>query len=217
MEYRLDYFIDEERVVYQHPEHFRFNTDTKLLAQFIHLKKAERILDIGTNNGVLLVYLDQFNVKELVGVEVLNEPYKLACLNAEKFIQHDCKIVHSPIQQFQSELFDVIVSNPPYFKLEASRSIETMNHRHLGRMEENLTLDELVCHAARLLKSYGRFYFVHRPNRLNEIYQVLLKYNFHVKNLQFAYDKRTNSVKSILVEAIKDSNCDTNVLVPIWI
>ena len=30
--------------------------DTKLLAQFVRLKKQERILDIGTNNGAILVY-----------------------------------------------------------------------------------------------------------------------------------------------------------------
>ena len=51
MSLTLDYFIDEDLKLYQDPEHFRFNTDTKLLAQFVHLKKQERILDIGTNNG----------------------------------------------------------------------------------------------------------------------------------------------------------------------
>lgn len=67
MSYTLDYFIDKNIKLYQNPNDFRFNTDTKLLAQFVRLKKQERILDIGTNNGVLLVYFDRFNVKELVG------------------------------------------------------------------------------------------------------------------------------------------------------
>ena len=44
MSLTLDYFIDEDLKLYQDPEHFRFNTDTKLLAQFVHLKKQERIL-----------------------------------------------------------------------------------------------------------------------------------------------------------------------------
>ena len=52
----LDYFMDENLKLYQDKEHFRFNTDTKLLAKFVHLKKQERILDIGTNNAALLVY-----------------------------------------------------------------------------------------------------------------------------------------------------------------
>lgn len=92
-----------------------------------------------------------------------------------------------------------------------------MTYRHLGRMEENLTLEELVLHANRLLKSYGRFYFVHRPNRLNEINKVLYENHFSIRNIQFAYDHRDNKVKSVLVEAIKESNCDMNVLEPIYI
>ena len=43
--------MDENLKLYQDKEHFRFNTDTKLLAKFVHLKKQERILDIGTNNA----------------------------------------------------------------------------------------------------------------------------------------------------------------------
>jgi tRNA1(Val) A37 N6-methylase TrmN6 len=217
MKYELDYFIDESIQLYQNPNDFRFNTDTKLLAKFIHLKKQERILDIGTNNGVLLLYLDQYNVKELVGVEILEESYKLAVLNRDKFIKHSCRIINGPIQEYKDELFDVIISNPPYFKLSANQKIENMNARHLSRMEENLTLEELIDNAARLIKSYGRFYMVHRPNRLNEIIKILHDYNFNIRNLQFAYDSRNNVVKSVLIESIKDSNCDMIVKEPIYI
>ena len=197
MSLTLDYFIDENLKLYQNPEHFRFNTDTKLLAQFVRLKKQERVLDIGTNNAAILVYLDQFNV--------------------DTFIKHRARIVNKPIQEYTDNLFDVIVSNPPYFKMNANQQPEKLNYRHLGRMEENLTLEQLVYHASRLLKSYGRFYMVHRPNRLNEINRVLYANHFSIRNLQFAYDHRDNKVKSVLIEAIKESNCDMNVLEPIYI
>ncbi len=92
MSLTLDYFIHEDLKLYQDSEHFRFNTDTKLLAKFVRLKKQERILDIGTNNGALLVYFDQFNIKELVGVEVLEETSKVAQKNADCFIKHPVKL-----------------------------------------------------------------------------------------------------------------------------
>lgn len=217
MSLTLDYFIDENLKLYQDPEHFRFNTDTKLLAQFVRLKKQERVLDIGTNNAAILVYLDQFNVKELVGVEILEETSKVAQKNVDTFIKHRARIVNKPIQEYTDNLFDVIVSNPPYFKMNANQQPEKLNYRHLGRMEENLTLEQLVYHASRLLKSYGRFYMVHRPNRLNEINRALYANHFSIRNLQFAYDHRDNKVKSVLIEAIKESNCDMNVLEPIYI
>lgn len=101
--------------------------------------------------------------------------------------------------------------------MNANQKPEHLNFRHLGRMEENLTLEQLVFHANRLLKSYGRFYMVHRPNRLNEINKVLYDNNFSIRNLRFAYDHRDHKVKSVLIEAIKESNCDMNVLEPIYI
>ena len=198
MSLTLDYFIHEDLKLYQDCEHFRFNTDTKLLAQFVRLKKQERILDI-------------------VGVEVLEETSKVAQKNADCFIKHPVKIVNQPIQEYVDDLFDVVVSNPPYFKMNANQKPEHLNFRHLGRMEENLTLEQLVFHANRLLKSYGRFYMVHRPNRLNEINKVLYDNNFSIRNLRFAYDHRDHKVKSVLIEAIKESNCDMNVLEPIYI
>ena len=40
---------------------------------------------------------------------------------------------------------------------------------------------------------------------------------FVISSLRFAYDHRDNKVKSVLVEAIKESNCDMNVLESIYI
>ena len=51
MKLRKDYFLDESMILFQDEDHFHFNTDTKLLAKFMRLKKDETILDIGTNNG----------------------------------------------------------------------------------------------------------------------------------------------------------------------
>ena len=167
MSLTLDYFMDENLKLYQDKEHFRFNTDTKLLAKFVHLKKQERILDIGTNNAALLVYFDQFNVKELVGVEILEQTSKVAQKNADMFIKHPVKIVNQPIQRYEDDLFDVIVSNPPYFKMDANK--------------------------------------------------VLYANHFSIRNLQFAYDHRDNQVKSVLIEAVKESSCDMKVLEPIYI
>lgn len=83
-----------------------------------------------------------------------------------------------------------------------------MNMRQLGRIEENLTLPDLCFHANRLLKSRGRFYFVHRPSRLNELFYYLNQNHFSVRSFQIAYDHRDSLPKSVLIEAINESHCD---------
>ena len=122
-------------------------------------KKQERVLDIGTNNAAILVYLDHFNVKELVGVEVLEETSKLAQKNVDTFIKHSCKIVNLPIQEYKDDLFDVVVSNPPYFKLNANQKPETMTYRHLGRMVRKLDVRRIGASCESIIKKLWAFLF----------------------------------------------------------
>ena len=41
---------------------FRINSDTRYLGEFINIKKEESILDIGTNNGALLLYANKVEI-----------------------------------------------------------------------------------------------------------------------------------------------------------
>ncbi len=194
--------------LFQEEEHFHFNTDTKLLAQFMRLKKDETILDIGTNNGAILLAADQEPVKKLIGVEILKESSEVAKLNAKEFFQHPYQIINQAIQDVEIAPVDVIVCNPPFFKKDETNPNVKITMRQLGRIEENLSLEDLCFHANRLLKSKGRFYFVHRLNRLNDIFSNLHQNNFSVRSFQIAYDHRDQLPKSVLIEAIKESHCD---------
>ena len=217
MTLRKDYLLDESMVLYQDEDHFHFNTDTKLLAQFMRIKRGDTVLDIGTNNGALLLAADRYPVKKLIGVEVLEESSKVAQLNADTFFQHPYEIINQRIQDVDLDAVDVIICNPPFFsKKETNPNVE-MTMRQLGRIEENLTLEELVFHANRLLKTKGRFYFVHRFNRLNDIFKELEKNKFSVRDFRIAYDHRDQLAKSVLIEAIKESHCDCICSKPIYI
>lgn len=116
MKLRKDYFLDESMILYQDEDHFHFNTDTKLLAGFMHIKKDETVLDIGTNNGALLLAADQYPVKELIGVEVLKEASEIAQINAKQFFTHPYQIINQAIQEVEIGEVDVIVCNPPFLK-----------------------------------------------------------------------------------------------------
>ena len=210
-----DYFMDEKIPLYQHPDHFHFNTDTKLLAQFMELRKEESVLDIGTNNGVLLLAADKSEVSKLIGVEVLEEAIKIAQINLETFGKHPFLLYCKKVQELDIEPVDVILSNPPFFTQLATHANTKVDMRQLGRIEQNLTLEQLICHAHRLLKSNGRFYFVHRPNRINEIFQLLSKYCFSVRRIQFVYAKTKPYAKSVLIEAYHERMCDAKVEKPI--
>ncbi|MDE5758684.1 MAG: hypothetical protein K2H85_08745, partial [Allobaculum sp.] len=100
---RLDYFLDPSFFVFQHGHHFCFNADSAALAQFIHIRPGQCVLEIGTNNGAILAYLARYAPRFLCGVEILEQPAKIAALNMTRLVPATIpwQIVQGPIQTFQ--------------------------------------------------------------------------------------------------------------------
>lgn len=214
--WRQDYFLHPDWKLWQDPDHFCFNTDTRLLAEFMRIQKGDHVLDIGTNNGALLLAADHGEPGMLSGVEILPEAAELARANALTF-RHPCTIVQEDVRQLQMEEVDVIVCNPPYFPLKALHPDTKTSLKIQARHEVNLTLDQLLQACHRLLKSHGRLFLVHRPSRLQEIMVELAAHHFAVARLAIAYDKRDGQAKSLLIEAIHEGQCEVQVQEVLWI
>lgn len=216
-ELREAWIIDPAFRFYQHPKHFCFNTDTVLLARFVKVRPGDTVMDIGSNNGALLVWLDQYPVKKLIGVEILPEAAEVARLNARTFMKHDCQIVQEDVRTLVQDPVDLIVCNPPYFPVNQSPKEEKATLRRKGRVEYTLSLESLAQAASRLLKTGGRLALVHRPERTVEIMEALRKYRLNPTRLAYVYDRRDQQCKSVLMEAVYDRSPQLQVEPPIWI
>ena len=82
-DYTYDYINGTDIYLYQHKKMFRINTDTALLAQFMKVKKGERVLDIGTNNGALLLAAHRYAPSYLYGIDIQPEAIAVAEKNME--------------------------------------------------------------------------------------------------------------------------------------
>ena len=54
-----------------------------------------------------------------------------------------------------------------------------------------------------LLKSGGRFYMVHRPQRLDEIFGVIKRYGMEPKRMRLVYPFIDKEANMVLIESIK--------------
>ena len=116
----LDYLPKHDGIkIYQSKNMFRINTDTTLLGEFIVVRNNDRILDIGTNNGALLIYASLQGRKcELNGIDINKEALEIAKLNMKEnnlnadFFNIDGKVF------YDEKGFDVIICNPPFFKMK---------------------------------------------------------------------------------------------------
>lgn len=214
---REDYFIDPECRILQSKQHFCFNSDSTDLARLCRVYPHDRVCEIGTNNGALLVYLDRFQPDFLCGIEILQEPAKLARLNLDRSVLCKHKIFVGSVESFPEGQFDLVLCNPPYFELPKDQNfVSELSLRQQARFEKNLDLKTMIVQASRLLRSNGRFCFVHRPERIAQAIVELDAANFSISRLQIAYDKRDGQAKAILIEAIKEGNCRPQILGPIF-
>lgn len=188
------------------------NTDTALLGQFMKVKENESVLDIGTNNGALLLYASQYTTGRLIGVEVQKEACEMADMNLKAQNIADYVIIHGNVCEVDCEPVDVVVCNPPYFKVTNDQQLNVSAFKRIARHECYLTLEQLCASASRLLKEKGRFYLVHRAERLVDICTELRKNALEVKTLQLIRDIENEQAHGVLVEAVKQAGVHCTVL-----
>ena len=79
----LDYLPKTNIQLYQDDEMIRINTDTEVLGEFLEVYRNDVVLDMGTNQGALLLYASKFTPKKLIGLEINQRGCDLAIKNME--------------------------------------------------------------------------------------------------------------------------------------
>lgn len=194
---------------------FRFNTDTTLLGEFMKIHPGESVLDVGTNNGALLLYASLHQPGLLCGIDIHDEAISLAKENMIHNGIENYELYTCMLQEFSHAPFDVIVCNPPYFDCGKNQQVNENDFLKHARHEEYLRLSELCSHAKRLLKDHGRLYMVHRSNRISDILCELAKNNLGVTTITPVYDENKPLSTVILIEAIRGYEANVKMNKPI--
>ena len=120
-------------------------------------------------------------------------------------------------KKFDSEFFDVVVCNPPYFKYNSNKMVNDNVVKAMARHEINLKLDDVLDIASYLLKNGGIFAMVHRTERFVEIIDSFRKYGIEPKRIQFIYPKNNKDSDLFLIEGIKNGKSGIKLLSPLVI
>ena len=199
--------LHQDIVLYQHKKMFRVNTDTSLLGNYLKVNKEDSVLDIGTNNGALLLYASLYYPSKLVGIDINSEALEIARLNLESNNISNFELVHSNIKDYISkEKYDVIVSNPPYFNTQNESLKNNNEYLKMARHEEYLLLEDLIKGVSINLKEDGIFYLIHTAPRLEEIKRYLNKYSLYIKEYTKVRDVNKENDHVVLLTINKDIN-----------
>ena len=198
----LDYLYNTDIKIYQDDEMFKMNSDTRNLGGFLSFKKNDyTILDVGCNNGALLLHASlKKRAKHYFGVDINDKALVLAKENMEINGINNYTFINSDFRELKMEQVDYIVSNPPYF--DGDHVSENMDKRR-ARFAEFLPLEDLIKNSKRLLKDRGSLFLVYPSFKLPQVIAILDKYKFGVVRVQFVYDENKDEAMVFLLEARK--------------
>ena len=192
--------------IIQNPNGFCFGMDAVLLSGFVPPKTGGRILDLGTGTGIIPILLRaKTKSRDITGLEIQERSVEMAGRSVRlNDLEGDIKIVKGDIKEaseiFEKASFDAVTSNPPYMKTDGGIK-NPSETKAIARHEVLCTFEDVASQTSKLLKEGGKFYLVHRPERLSEIMSTLKAHRLEPKRLKMVHSFVDSEAVLFLLEA----------------
>lgn len=151
-----NYFTFRQFTVNQEKSAFKVGTDGVLLGACADLAGAKRLLDIGTGTGLIALMAAQRCEAEIVAIEPDENSYLEACNNvAACKWKTRIRVKNIGFQDYfrsHYELFDILISNPPYFR-DSLKNPDT--EKSATRHTDSLSSNDILEGANKLLNAEG--------------------------------------------------------------
>lgn len=182
----------------------KVGTDGVLLGAWAEPGNAKSILDVGTGTGLIALMLAQRTNVDIDAVEINEAAFLQATenINASPWKER-VKIFHNDFQNYSKsteEKYDLIVSNPPYFK-NSLRSLD--EDKNAARHSHLLTVEELFFGIKKLLSLNGRFCLVYPFEEFEGVIEIGRYHQLHISKITVVHPNLSLPPKRVLLEFSK--------------
>ena len=184
----------------------KIGTDGILIGAWVNVSKKFRALDIGSGTGIITIMLCQRNLNlELDSVELSNSAIMDAKINIENCNWSDrIKLFHQDLKDFHpNSNYDLIVSNPPYFK----KSLQPSNsERSKARHQNDLKLEDILKFSNQNLTKDGSLNIILPFEQKKEAIEFAKKHGLNAIRECAVYPKPNKAPHRILIEFSRTEN-----------
>ena len=194
--------------IYQDTDFFSFSLDSIVLANYSTVRlRDKKIVDFCTGNGVVPIIVSRRTKSNIIGVEIQDKLVDLAKKSISYNNLNDrISIICDDVKNFSNanlNCFDLVLCNPPYFKVHENSSLNLSYEKKVARHEICINLSEICECAKKVLKDNGSFSIVYRSDRLIELIDEFRKHGIEPKKVKFVYEKVDKNANLVLLQGQK--------------
>jgi len=125
-----------------------------------------------------------------------------------------CSIIHGDFLDFQSPVpFDVIISNPPFYRKEVVQS--TNPSYAMARYANHLPFDAFISRVSTNLTPRGELLFCYDAKETDMVFSVLAEKKIKPEWIRFVHPRKDNNATLLLCKARKASKSILHVMKPL--
>ena len=206
---RIDDLEINNLKIIQNKDWFCFGVDSISLSDFAkNMKQGIQVIDLGTGTGIIPILLSAKTKDNIfIGVEIQKEVAEMANRSVKlNNLEGQIKILNKNIkdlkEDYEKSSFDVVITNPPYKKINTG-VVNINDNKLISRHEIMASLEDFIKMASYLLKDFGEFYMVHKPDRLVDIFVMMRNFKIEPKKIKFVYPNKNKKANLVLIQGIK--------------
>ncbi|MGH7817276.1 MAG: tRNA1(Val) (adenine(37)-N6)-methyltransferase [Candidatus Binatia bacterium] len=216
----LDALFDGKLKLFQSRSGHRFSLDALLLAHFATVKRREKVIDLGTGNGIIpLILANLHSQVSITGVELQRGLAERAARNVKlNRLENRIQIRRGDVRAVRfvgaPESFDVVVCNPPYRRPGSGR-LSSNDEKQIARHELHGELADFLDAAVFLLNAKGRTALVYLAGRAVDLVSSMRQARLEPKRLRLVHSFSDVAASLVLVEGVKNGRSGIDILPPL--
>ena len=202
---------DSSLYIYQDKTMFNYSVDTILLANLATLnRKTKNVLEIGTNNAALSIFLQQRSEDiKIDAIEIQKEAINLAKYNLKiNNLEKKINLIHDDFNKWwknhtkkQGKKYDLIICNPPFFTKNSKSKKDISKQMLIATHEIKLNLEQIIEGSSKIINQKGYLSLIIPPERLVDCFFVLKKYNWEPKRIIMIHPRIKQKAILVFVES----------------
>jgi len=199
---------------------YRFSLDAVLLGHFATIRGSDRVIDLGTGNGVIPLILARLHpAVEIVGMELQEEMVRRALRNVNlNRLEERVKILRGDVCSVEEvlapESVAAVVCNPPYRKPATGR-VNPDAEKRIARHEVRASLADFIRAGSYLLRRGGHMALVYPATRMVDLLKTMRQEEIEPKRLRLVHSYKASAATLALAEGIKGAGTELKILPPL--